>query len=207
MKIWNVSYHNIVKNSNISVNAKRWERNVIRFCLQLYGRNPQGYSDMISSGFMFFPTVRLLQMYRNSVDQGPGFRANNFKWMYNTAKCKELNAWGYVGGIIFDEMAMQEDLQIDNAGGSYKFQAQKRQMMRVSFQRYCWKEGNIPLWHHMSYNLNFWVTQVLISPLLISQLDKQRVIIYFRCFGSLCINYMKMDLPFIFACLTVPVKI
>ena len=41
--------------------------------------------------------------------------------MYDTEKCRELKAGGYVGGIIPDEMTIQEDLQIDNAGGSNKF--------------------------------------------------------------------------------------
>jgi hypothetical protein len=68
-------------------------------------------------GFMLLPSTQLLCLYKNILEQGPGFHKLVLKWMVDSAKQKELPSHGYAGGIIFDEMAIQEDIQIDKKGG------------------------------------------------------------------------------------------
>ena len=48
-------------NNNISAYARRWDRNVICFCLKLYGRSPLSYSDD-QQWLILIPTDRLLHM-------------------------------------------------------------------------------------------------------------------------------------------------
>ena len=50
-------------------------------------------------------SVRFIQFYKSVIEQGPGFRPHE----------------GYSGGIVLDEMSIQEDIQLDNKGGKWKF--------------------------------------------------------------------------------------
>ena len=111
---------NILKNSQVSKCARRWDKSIIQFALQFWTRSPQAYQDVCATGFMLLPSVSLLQRYKNIVEQAPGFQPILMKWMHETAQNKELPKHGYTGGLIFDEMAIQPDLQIDNKGGSFK---------------------------------------------------------------------------------------
>jgi hypothetical protein len=110
----------MLKNTSVNPRARRWDRSVILIALQMWRRSPQGYVYMVEMGAMMLPSVRLLQMYKNVVEQGPGFRSNVLNWMYDSAREKNLPPEGYVGGLIFDEMSLQENIQMDNKGGNWK---------------------------------------------------------------------------------------
>ena len=69
---------------------------------------------------MTLPSASFLQHYKNIIEQGPGFRPLILKLMFDTAKSKNLPRHAYYGARIFDEMAIQLDLQIDNKGGDFK---------------------------------------------------------------------------------------
>ena len=56
------------------------------------------------------PSGRLLQMYKNSVVQKPGFNEEVLEWMQQEAERLQLSAVGKCGGIILDEMAIQVHL-------------------------------------------------------------------------------------------------
>ncbi len=110
--------HSIAKNCTASANGKRWDRSAIHFALGIWTISPKAYST-ISEKFTL-PSVRLLQQYKNIVHQVPGFNPQVFQWLTYTADRKNLPSSGRRGGLVFDEMAIQEDLQMDNSGGNMK---------------------------------------------------------------------------------------
>ena len=77
----------MISNSNVVPQGRRWERTVLQFSLSLWNRSPSAYSDATESGTLLLPSVRLLQYYKNSIDQQPGlhstFIINNFYYHYN----------------------------------------------------------------------------------------------------------------------------
>lgn len=93
---------------------RRWDKEVVQVCLTLWNRSPQAYSSLCSSGMLFLPSVNLLQRYKNCFEQSPGINTSMLLWMYNEAK--RLNV-DMRGGLIFDEMSIQDDLKMSFYGG------------------------------------------------------------------------------------------
>ena len=67
-----------------------------------------------SSGALTLPSTRLLQYYKNSVDQAPGINPRQLEWMEKEAETKKVNAFGKRGGLVLDEMSIQDDIQVKN---------------------------------------------------------------------------------------------
>ena len=107
----------MAENSSVSPTGRRWDRGVLRFALELYNRSPQAYMDTTNSGYMLLPSVRVLRLYKNVVQQSPGFNQEALAWMDKAAQEKKVPEFGRHGGLIFDEMAIQEDLQLDSHEG------------------------------------------------------------------------------------------
>ena len=91
-------------------------------CLRLVAKQPslencmilvscvlQSYTNLRQSGILHLPSESLLKKYKNCIDQKPGINHNTLKWLYD-----ESNRLGTEkhGGLILDEMAVQEDLQV-----------------------------------------------------------------------------------------------
>lgn len=92
---------------------------MIGICLLLYCRSPQAYQDLGKSGMLILPSKRLLQYYKKSVPQAPGIVNQNFEWMVKEAEKKGIKEHGKRGGILIDEMSIQDDLQIVKKGDSW----------------------------------------------------------------------------------------
>ena len=75
-------------------------------------RSPQAYNDLRESGVCVLPTPRLLQYYKNSVDQAPGVNEQQLNWMVKEAAAKNITEFGKRGGLILDEMSIQDDIQV-----------------------------------------------------------------------------------------------
>ncbi|KAK3082719.1 hypothetical protein FSP39_003464 [Pinctada imbricata] len=104
-----------IKQSNLQ-NRKgmRWDKDVISISLSIYNRNPGVYRNMVQNGWLQLPSESLLSLYKNSVRQGPGVIHDMMQWMQTEASRQKVSREGYFGGIILDEMSIQEDLQIVN---------------------------------------------------------------------------------------------
>ena len=74
--------------------------------------SPQAYADLKSSGVLVLPSKRLLQYYKNSVDQAPGINLQQLDWMVKEAAFKNVPAFGKHGGLVLDEMSVQDDIQV-----------------------------------------------------------------------------------------------
>lgn len=77
-------------------------------------RSPQAYKDLQDSNILKLPSGRLLRYYKNSVSQPPGLNKDNLRWMYSEAKRQNIPPSGWHGGIVIDEMQVQDDLQVRN---------------------------------------------------------------------------------------------
>lgn len=58
-------------------------------------------------------TLRLLQYYQNTVKQKPGFNNELFKWMKREAERQNLSSENMEGGLLFDEVSIQDDLVLE----------------------------------------------------------------------------------------------
>ena len=99
-----------------SPNGHRWSIQTIRICLSLWLRNPKAYQDLIDSGMLILPSRSTLKLYKNDVYQHAGFNMEVFDWMRLEANNQSLPPHGYHGGLILDEMAIEEDLQMVRNG-------------------------------------------------------------------------------------------
>ena len=103
----------------IDIHQRRWDPKIISLCLTLFIRSPQAYNDLKKSGFLELPSKRLLQYYKNSVKQTPGFNKGNLTWMMKEMEKQNVSEFGRHGGIIIDEMSIQDDLIITKSGDSW----------------------------------------------------------------------------------------
>jgi hypothetical protein len=56
---------------------------------------------------LILPSEKLLQRYKNHVNQEAGINSDILHWMANEAKLKNLPPEGFEGGLIIDEMSIQ----------------------------------------------------------------------------------------------------
>lgn len=102
-----------VKNLGRNPKGRRWPNKIISVCLDLYNRSSKSYECLEKSNMLVLPSAKLLILYKNCVRQKVGFHDDIFEWMYNEATRLEVPKKGFVGGIVLDEMSIQEDLQIE----------------------------------------------------------------------------------------------
>ena len=99
---------------------RRWHPILISVCLSLYCRSPKAYQDLSNSGLLLLPTKSTLTQYKNTVKQAPGLQNENLQWMQQEASRKNLTEFGKRGGLILDEMTVQEDLQIQRKDDAWE---------------------------------------------------------------------------------------
>lgn len=102
-----------VKNLGRNPKGRRWPNKIISVCLDLYNRSPKSSECLEKSNMLVLPSAKLLILYKNCVRQKVGFHDDIFEWMYNEATRLKVPNEGFVGGIVLDEMSIQEDLQIE----------------------------------------------------------------------------------------------
>ena len=119
---------------------RRWELDVISMALSLWCRSPRAYCALKESGMLVLPSERLLRYfyacylflcefvdswmhsililkvifryYKNCMDQRPGFQADNLEWMVLEADRQSLCPSGRHGGLLIDEISVQDDIQV-----------------------------------------------------------------------------------------------
>ena len=110
-----------VKNCSVPNNrCHRWSKKVISTCLSLWSRSPKAYQELQNSGLLILPSGRLLQYYKNSVSQPPGFNKCNLEWMRKEATRQNIPATGLRGGLVMDEMLIQDDIQVKKRGDEWE---------------------------------------------------------------------------------------
>lgn len=161
---------------NLERNPKqrRWDKEVIRLCLSIWIRSKKAYDQIKKSGFLVLPSGRLLHYYQNEVKQGPGFNKEVFEWMKLEADRRDISPENRERGILFDEMAIQEDLVIHVEKGKgvnrivgFVDTGPTGENMRILLQKKMKR-----LLQHMYYNFYFLGLMALGSQLPISQQHK-----------------------------------
>ncbi|XP_014675447.1 PREDICTED: uncharacterized protein LOC106815498, partial [Priapulus caudatus] len=71
--------------------------------------------------FLPMPSPKVLGLYKNYLPQTPGFSADMMGWMAKEAERAKLTPVGYTGGLMFDEMSVQEALQLNYRNGQADF--------------------------------------------------------------------------------------
>lgn len=104
------------KNVGRHPKGRRWSQQFIGVCLQLYNRSPHCYEVLCESKLLILPSKSLLILYKNSIKQKPGFDEEMFHWMHIEANRQNISEHERYGGIIFDEMSIQVDIEIDKKG-------------------------------------------------------------------------------------------
>ncbi|XP_070552797.1 uncharacterized protein [Ptychodera flava] len=101
-------------------NAKeyRWHPRIIQLCLSIYARSPQVYDELAK--VLILPSKRTIRYNKNKNPQEPGWNYESVKGLLDAANKKGLKEVDRWGGLCFDEMAIQEDLQLLKCGGKSK---------------------------------------------------------------------------------------
>ncbi|XP_020911962.1 uncharacterized protein LOC110249721, partial [Exaiptasia diaphana] len=97
--------------------GNRWHSKIISLCLSVWTRSPDAYKQLQESGMFKLPSGRLLSLYKNSVRQSAGLNDDVLDWLLKEADKSNLDEFGREGGLILDEMSIQEDLQIKSENG------------------------------------------------------------------------------------------
>ena len=104
---------------NLDARQRRWDPKIISICLGILLRSPQAYQTLKDSQLLILPSRRTLQYYKNVVKQKPGINSENLLWMKKQATIQNISDFGYHGGILIDEMCVQDDLVITKHGDSW----------------------------------------------------------------------------------------
>lgn len=97
--------------------GRRWPREVISTWLSIWLRSPGAYAELRTSDVALLPSGRQLRRYKNTIHQTPGINKEIMTWMYHAAKSANLPDFGWSGGLVHDEMSIQQDLVLSKRGG------------------------------------------------------------------------------------------
>ena len=105
--------------TDLDKRQRKWDPEFISFCLGIYVRSPKIYRDLRDSPMLVLPSESLLRMYKNCIKQKPGINEDNMIWMQKEAKSQNINDFGKRGGLVIDEMSLQDELQIVRHGDAW----------------------------------------------------------------------------------------
>ncbi|XP_045156281.2 uncharacterized protein LOC123522863 isoform X2 [Mercenaria mercenaria] len=104
------------KNICTTPKGRRWSQPIMSKCLQLYAKSPHFYKQLRDSKLVVLPSPAVIVLYKNRVKHAVGFQDDIFRWMHCEARRLEIPEESWDGGILVDEMAIQEDIQINKHG-------------------------------------------------------------------------------------------
>ena len=99
-------------NSHVNKHGHRWPHGVISLCLTIWNRSPKAYENMLHRGSLMLPCTKTLSCYKNCVEQKSGINHDILKGMYLEAQRRDTPTEGYYGGLVFDEMSIQDVLHV-----------------------------------------------------------------------------------------------
>ena len=91
--------------------TRRWPAEVLNLAMSLWITSPVSYRILCK--YFFLPSEKLLQLYKNSINKNPGINEDMMTWMYH--ECDRTNT-PKIGGVVFDEMAIQSGIQLQPKG-------------------------------------------------------------------------------------------
>ena len=91
--------------------TRRWSGEVLSLSMSMWIASPVTYT--LFCKYFYMPSEKLLQLYKNNVNKDPGVTHDMVSWMYH--ECKRTKT-PPIGGVIFDEMAIQPGIQLQPKG-------------------------------------------------------------------------------------------
>ncbi|XP_069123679.1 uncharacterized protein [Argopecten irradians] len=116
MKVFLKNQHDVLKANEGQEGQVKWDKSIIKTCLQLWCRSPRAYEDLKAANIFALPSGRQLQRYKNITPQDPGLSTDILRWMSATARKLNIPPSGYYGGLVHDEMKIQEGLVLNLKG-------------------------------------------------------------------------------------------
>lgn len=105
--------------TDLEKHQRKWDPEFISFCLNIYVKSPRIYRELRNSEMLVLPSESLLRMYKNCIRQKPGLNDENLIWMNKEAQRQKISDFGRRGGLVIDEMSIQDDLQIVRKGDAW----------------------------------------------------------------------------------------
>ncbi|CAC5402768.1 unnamed protein product [Mytilus coruscus] len=59
--------------------------------------------------------------YKNCIKQKPGINHDNLTWMKKEAERQQVSFFGHRGGLLLDEMSIQDDIEVTRKGDAREF--------------------------------------------------------------------------------------
>lgn len=85
----------------------------------MYCKSPNAYDNLRKSGMPCLPSKSTLIYYKNGVKQTPGINNDNLTWMKKEAELQSVSTFGHRGGLLLDEMSIQDDIEILRKGDAW----------------------------------------------------------------------------------------
>ena len=105
--------------TDLDKRQRKWDPDFISFCLSIDVLSPRIYRDLRDSPMLVLPSESLLRMYKNCIKQKPDINEENLTWMKKEAERQNVSDFGKRGGLIVDEMSIQDELQIVRKGDAW----------------------------------------------------------------------------------------
>ncbi|KAL9970357.1 hypothetical protein ACROYT_G022715 [Oculina patagonica] len=96
----------------------RWHPRIMRLCIELYCKHPQVLDTLRE--VLYLPSNRTIRYHKNKVEQKPGWDDKMLKWCLQVAKDNELKDHEFMGGLVIDEMKIQEDIEMVKKNGKHR---------------------------------------------------------------------------------------
>ncbi|XP_078487274.1 uncharacterized protein LOC144745216 isoform X2 [Ciona intestinalis] len=101
-------YKNQISNASLSIHARRYHPDVVRWALELYCRSPAAYEHIRSSKALVLPSISTIKSYRNCIPPTSGISSIALAEIERVAKDKEE----LIGYLTLDEMKIRENVVI-----------------------------------------------------------------------------------------------
>ena len=119
---------------------RKWDPAIISFCLHSWAQYLNSYRGLQGSKTLILPSRCTLQYHKNRVSQVCGIVPENFLWMYNEAERLHLTTANLKGGLILDEMSIQDDIQIVKRGQQWELVGAVDLGELVNSMEYVWSK-------------------------------------------------------------------
>ncbi|KAK3709452.1 hypothetical protein QZH41_017498, partial [Actinostola sp. cb2023] len=90
----------------------------MKLCVELYSKNPHVLDPLRK--VLYLPSNRTIRHHKNKVDQRPGWNPDMLQWCLQAAQENNLKEQDYWGGLVFDEMKIQEDIEMVVKNGRHR---------------------------------------------------------------------------------------
>ena len=112
-------FYYLTKWKHTDARVRRYEKEVISLALTLWTRTPKLWRIPKIRSIIAMPQ-KFYHYIKNVSNKKPGINPNMMRWMANEARPQNLNAIGYVGGLILDEMNVKKALTSLNKCGEWR---------------------------------------------------------------------------------------